>query len=83
MKATKLSIFSFQGRAMRAFHMTWLAFFFCFFSWFATAPLMPIIRKELSLTAEQVGNVMIASVAVTILARLLVGWFCDRFGPRS
>src|SRR5262249_8564877 len=25
---------------------------------------------------------VIASVAITVLARLLTGWLCDRFGPR-
>lgn len=68
---------------MRAFHMTWLAFFLCFFGWFGLAPLMPVIREELHLTKEQVGNSAIAAVAITILARLLIGWLCDRIGPRK
>jgi NNP family nitrate/nitrite transporter-like MFS transporter len=67
---------------MRAFHMTWLAFFLCFFGWFGLAPLMPVIRQELHLTKEQIGNSIIASVAITVLARLLIGWLCDRIGPR-
>lgn len=67
---------------MRAFHMTWLAFFLCFFGWFGVAPLMPVIREELHLTKEQVGNSIIASVAITVLARLFIGWLCDRIGPR-
>lgn len=67
---------------MRAFHMAWLAFFLCFFGWFGLAPLMPVIRGELRLTQQQVGNSIIASVAITVLARLLVGWLCDRIGPR-
>src|SRR5262249_8999709 len=46
------------------------------------APLMVIVRKELHLSAEQVGNAIIASVAITGLARLLVGWLCGRYGPR-
>jgi NNP family nitrate/nitrite transporter-like MFS transporter len=29
-----------------------------------------------------VGNTIIASVAITILARLFIGWLCDRIGPR-
>ena len=68
---------------MRAFHMSWLAFFLCFFGWFGIAPLMPVIREELHLTKAQVGNSAIAAVAITILARLLIGWLCDRFGPRK
>jgi NNP family nitrate/nitrite transporter-like MFS transporter len=82
MKATRLNLFDFTSRPMRAFHVTWISFFLCFFAWFGMAPLMPIIRAELELSKEQVGNVIIASVAATILARLGIGWLCDRFGPR-
>jgi NNP family nitrate/nitrite transporter-like MFS transporter len=67
---------------MRAFHMSWLAFFLCFFGWFGLAPLMPVIRDELHLTKEQVGNSAIAAVAITVLVRVLIGWLCDRIGPR-
>ena len=67
---------------MRAFHLTWFAFFLCFFGWFGIAPLMAIVRDDLGLTKTQIGNTIIASVAVTILFRLIVGKLCDRFGPR-
>lgn len=67
---------------IRAFHMSWFAFFLCFFAWFGIAPLMPVIRRELQLTDAQIGNTIIASVAMTVFARLLVGWLCDRIGPR-
>ena len=82
MKANRLELLSFKTPAMRAFHVTWVSFFLCFFGWFGVAPLMPVIRKELALTGPQIGNVLIASVAATVLARLGVGWLCDRFGPR-
>jgi MFS transporter, NNP family, nitrate/nitrite transporter len=82
MKANRLALFDFTTRPMRAFHVTWVSFFLCFFAWFGMAPLMPIVRNELHLSKEQIGNIMIASVAVTIFARLVVGWLCDRFGPR-
>jgi MFS transporter, NNP family, nitrate/nitrite transporter len=67
---------------MRAFHAAWVAFFLCFFAWFGIAPLMTVVRDELHLTKAQIGNIIIASVAVTILARLIVGWVCDQVGPR-
>ena len=67
---------------MRTFHLTWLAFFFCFFGWFGIAPLMAVVREELSLSKDQIGNIIISSVAITVLARLLIGWLCDRLGPR-
>ncbi len=82
MKANRLDLFTFKTPAMRAFHVTWMSFFLCFFGWFGVAPLMPVIRKELALSGEQIGNIVIASVAVTVFARLGVGWLCDRFGPR-
>jgi len=67
---------------MRAFHLSWISFFACFFAWFAVAPLMVVIREELGLSQQQVGDTIIASVAGTVVARLAVGRLCDRFGPR-
>ncbi|MEK7927419.1 MFS transporter, partial [Burkholderia contaminans] len=81
-KATRIDLFSFRTAPMRAFHLTWMAFFVCFFAWFACAPLMPLIAREFHLTAAQVANINIAAVAATIAVRLLVGPLCDRFGPR-
>ena len=43
--ATHLVLSDFKTAPMRAFHMTWMAFFLCFFAWFGIAPLMPIVRK--------------------------------------
>jgi MFS transporter, NNP family, nitrate/nitrite transporter len=81
-KATRISLLSLATPQMRAFHMSWIAFFLCFFAWFGIAPLMSIVRDEMQLTKEQIGWCVIGSVAITIVARLLVGWMCDRFGPR-
>ncbi|MBS1530090.1 MAG: MFS transporter [Bacteroidetes bacterium] len=80
---TKLNIFSVKGVQMRTFHITWLMFFVCFFGWFGLAPLMPTIRAELHLTKAMVGNTIIASVASTIIARLIIGRLCDTWGPRK
>ena len=82
MKATKINLFSFGTPSMRAFHMTWVAFFLCFFGWFGLAPLMPLVRADLGLTSKQVADSVIASVAGTIFARLIVGYLCDKYGPR-
>ena len=81
-KATKIQLFNFSSPQMRAFHMSWFAFFLCFFAWFGVAPLMAVIRNELNLTDAQIGNTIIASVLITVIARLFIGWSCDRFGPR-
>lgn len=82
-KATTISLFNFKTSAMRAFHMSWLAFFVCFFAWFACAPLMPVIAGEFHLTKDQIANINIAAVAITILVRLIVGPLCDKYGPRK
>lgn len=81
-KATRIDLFSLKTPQMRAFHMSWFAFFLCFFAWFGIAPLMIKVEEELGLTKSQIGNTVIASVSITILARLLIGWLCDKIGPR-
>ena len=81
-KSPVIRLLSIATPQMRAFHITWVSFFCAFFGWFGVAPLMVILRDDLGLTKEQIGNTIIASVAATILARLVVGWLCDRLGPR-
>lgn len=79
----KLNIFSFRGIQMQTFHLTWMAFFLCFFGWFGLAPLMTVIKTDLGLSKEQIGNIVIASVAVTVVARIAIGKLCDTWGPRK
>ena len=81
-RATKIELADFRSAPMRAFHMSWMAFFTAFVAWFAAAPLMPLIRDDLGLTKAQIGNSVIASVAITFFARLAVGWLLDHYGPR-
>jgi NNP family nitrate/nitrite transporter-like MFS transporter len=81
-KATSIDLFSLRTPQMRAFHLTWIAFFVCFFAWFATAPLMPIIKTDLKLTNDEVYSIGIAGVLATVLARFAIGPLCDKYGPR-
>src|SRR5689334_22047899 len=81
-KAEKIELFKLGTIPMQVFHITWITFFICFFGWFGIAPLMPIVREDLNLTKSQIGNIIIASVAITIFARLFFGWLCDKIGPR-
>ncbi|MFT2010674.1 MFS transporter [Pontibacter sp. 13R65] len=81
-KATSIKLLSLKSIQMRTFHLSWLAFFLCFFGWFGIAPLMAVVREELDLTKDQIGNIIISSVAITIIARLVIGWLCDKIGPR-
>jgi MFS transporter, NNP family, nitrate/nitrite transporter len=81
-KANRIRLFSLKTPQMRAFHFSWFAFHLCFFGWFGIAPLMAVVRDDLGLTKTQIGNTIIASVAITIVVRLLIGVLCDRIGPR-
>ena len=81
-KATRINLFDFSTPPMRAFHLSWFAFFLCFFAWFGIAPLMTVVREEMRLTRDQIGWLVIGSVAITIVSRMLVGKLCDRYGPR-
>jgi NNP family nitrate/nitrite transporter-like MFS transporter len=81
-KATRIDLFSLRTPQMRAFHLTWIAFFVCFFAWFAVAPLMPAIKGDLGLTLGQIANINIAAVGITVIVRMAIGPLCDRYGPR-
>ncbi|MCK0744219.1 MFS transporter [Chromohalobacter nigrandesensis] len=82
-KANKIRLFSLKTPQMRVFHMSWFAFHVCFFGWFGIAPLMAVVREDLDLSKTQIGNTIIASVAITVLVRLVIGLLCDRIGPRK
>lgn len=81
-KAVRINLLDLKSIQMRTFHMSWIAFHMCFFGWFGIAPLMAVVRNDLSLTQTQIGNIIIASVAITIPVRLIIGPLCDYFGPR-
>src|SRR3954463_3749158 len=81
-KADTIALLDFRTAPMRAFHMSWFAFFLCFFSWFGIAPLMSVVRGEMKLTKDQVGWCILGSVAITVIARMAIGRICDRYGPR-
>jgi NNP family nitrate/nitrite transporter-like MFS transporter len=47
------------------------------------APLSPIIRDDIDMTATDLGNAASASVAGTVFSRILMGSLCDTIGPRK
>lgn len=81
-QASRIRLLDIRSPQMRAFHLSWLAFHVCFFGWFGIAPLMAVVRDDLSLTKSQIGSTIIASVAITVVVRVLIGALCDRIGPR-
>jgi NNP family nitrate/nitrite transporter-like MFS transporter len=44
---------------------------------------MPLVSETLHLTKAQKGNVAIAAVSATIIARLIIGRLTDKYGPRK
>ena len=81
-RATSINLISLRTIQMRTFHMTWFAFFLAFFGWFGIAPLMPEVRDDLGLTNAQIGNTVIASVLITVVARIAIGYVAEMVGPR-
>jgi NNP family nitrate/nitrite transporter-like MFS transporter len=81
-RATEFRPWWTKGRHMAAFHASWTSFFFAFFAWFAVAPLLPIIKKELGLSKDQMWVTNICSVSSTVAMRFIVGPLCDLYGPK-
>lgn len=78
---SKINLFSLTPEN-KILHTSWMAFFISFLVWFNHAPLMAIIRENLDLTKQEVATILILNVALTIPARVAIGMFVDRFGPR-
>ncbi|MFQ5598600.1 MAG: MFS transporter [Nitrospiria bacterium] len=76
-------LFKVRRPEIRALHLTWIAFFICFYTWFNMAPLATTIVKSVGwLTDEDIKLFAICNVALTIPARVVVGMAMDRWGPR-
>jgi len=68
---------------IRALHLSWIAFFLCFYTWFNMAPLATTIVKSLGfLTPDHLKLFAICNVALTIPARVFIGMAMDLWGPR-
>lgn len=77
------TLFRVQDRAIRALHLTWIAFFITFYVWFNMAPLASsMLAANDWLTKDDIKLFAIANVALTIPARILVGLALDKYGPR-
>ncbi len=76
-------LFLYKKPEIKALHLTWIAFYICFFVWFNMAPLATSMLKSVGwLTNDDLRLFAIANVALTIPARILVGMALDKWGPR-
>ncbi|MFC4404779.1 MFS transporter [Gracilibacillus xinjiangensis] len=60
-----------------------LAFFVSVMVWFNMAPFQSTIQKQLALTGEEIGALMIVNLALSIPGRIIIGRLVDRYGPRN
>ncbi|OBT15566.1 MFS transporter [Vibrio sp. UCD-FRSSP16_10] len=82
MDNSKFSLFSFSGK-MKILHLSWMAFFITFVVWFNFAPLLQMVKESLGLSTQEVKMLLILNVALTIPARVIIGMFTDKYGPRK
>lgn len=76
-------LLDFQQERIRTLHYTWIAFFMTFYVWFNMAPLSTTMLDNVGwLTDEHIKILLIANVALTIPARIVVGALIDRYGAR-
>jgi NNP family nitrate/nitrite transporter-like MFS transporter len=76
-------LLDFSQERIRTLHYTWIAFFMTFYVWFNLAPLATTMLDSIGwLTDEHVKVLLIANVALTIPARIIVGALIDRYGSR-
>jgi len=64
-------------------HLTWVAFFLTFVAWFNMAPFNTTILHTLGLSHAEINILMICNVALTIPARIIIGFWVDQYGPQK
>ena len=80
---TPPKLLDFSQERIRVLHYTWIAFFMTFYIWFNLAPLATTMLDSIGwLTKEHMKILLIANVALTIPARIVVGSLIDRYGSR-
>ncbi len=64
-------------------HLTWASFFLTFVAWFNMAPFNTTIMRSLGLSSAEIDVLMICNVALTIPARIIIGYWVDNYGPQK
>ena len=53
-----------------------------FMSWYAIPPIIYHIAQDLDIPQVDIYDSNMVAVAITIVARLVIGPLCERYGPR-
>jgi NNP family nitrate/nitrite transporter-like MFS transporter len=81
-KACEIRTTSIKRPHMRGFWFATLGFFLAFLGWFHLAPLMKTVKATTGITKSEASTSGILAVSATIVARVVIGPLCDRFGAR-
>lgn len=83
-KAVGLTPYLFQCSTIpiRLFHISWMTFFVCFFTWFSISNLSEFIRDDLQLTVRDKNFAIELRSLSTIIFRIIFGDLCDKIGAR-
>ncbi len=76
-------MFGFNKTQWGTLHLTWVAFFLTFVAWFNLAPFNTTIMLTLGLSSDEINVLMICNVALTIPARIIIGFWVDKYGPQK
>jgi MFS transporter, NNP family, nitrate/nitrite transporter len=72
----------FSKTQWRTLHLTWIAFFLTFVAWFNMAPFNTTLIHALGLSTTEINILMICNVALTIPARIIIGFWVDKYGSQ-
>ncbi|KAK9438893.1 high affinity nitrate transporter NrtB [Metarhizium brunneum] len=82
-KARSIPVLNVVDPYGRVFFFSWMGFMLGFWAWYTFPPLLTVtIKKDLHLSAAEVGNSNIVSLCATLLLRFVAGPLCDQFGSR-
>ncbi|MEK3884607.1 NarK family nitrate/nitrite MFS transporter [Paenibacillus sp. PL2-23] len=79
-----VDLFKVKNESIKVLHLTMIAFFITFVTWFNMAPLATTMISDMGwLTKEHIAVLGLLNVALTVPARIIIGSLLDRFGPRK
>eukprot|EP01084_Bolivina_argentea_P249920 418534_1 len=81
-KSEKFNITKCNSINIRAFWITTLTFWICFFVWFGNINLIPWIKKDINLSATEIVITKTMLTVSTVIFRVIIGDLLDKIGSR-